>query len=243
MDTSRRQDFLPFQNTLATKDRDTFEQQYSVQVTRWKNAYWLSHRVLGSKARVYYGDVYALPTILGQFDVSIVGSILEHLADPIKALHSISRLTSRSLVITTPMLDTDDKTAYFMGDCELPQDDFVFWTYSRGVYYHVLSMLGFRIDRITEQCFKADWDNGNLHQRHIITATRVPELPSPRNNPVITPKAIFNPRINALERQCSELRASLAAIHRSKSWRITAPARAASRIIRSVTRWLKNNSK
>ena len=172
MDSSFRQDFLPFQENPAFKDRAGFALEHDKRIAQWRNAYWLSHRLLKSQARVYYGDVYRLPVELGTFDVSIVGSILEHLADPIKAISSISRLTSSTMIIVTPMLQTDEKIAHFEGDCKRPDIDYVFWVYSRGIYRNLLSMLGFRIDRITESSFIAEWDSGKKHLRHIITATR-----------------------------------------------------------------------
>lgn len=172
MDDSRRQDFLPFHNNLSFKDRHSFAKMHNAWIAQWRHAYWLGHRLLNSKAHVYYGDVYALPAFLGQFDVVIIGSVLEHLADPIKALGSISRVTAKSMIIVTPMLDTDRKVAEFQGDCERPDLDFVFWAYSRGVYYHVLSMLGFRIDAIVERAFKFELDGGKRHTRHVISATR-----------------------------------------------------------------------
>ena len=39
-----------------------------------KNSYWFSHTALQSKARVYYGDAYNLPTALGEFDIAVMGA-------------------------------------------------------------------------------------------------------------------------------------------------------------------------
>ena len=53
-----------------------------------KNAYWFTHRRLGSKAKAFYGDIYDIPTELGPFDVALFGMILTHLRDPFQALYS-----------------------------------------------------------------------------------------------------------------------------------------------------------
>src|SRR5215208_6836094 len=82
------QTFLPFKDKLYYRDRARWAEQYRAEIERWKNAYWLSHRLLSSKAEVYYGNVYQLPVDLGEFDIAIVGSVLEHLSDPITALAS-----------------------------------------------------------------------------------------------------------------------------------------------------------
>src|SRR5918911_331404 len=52
-------------------------------------AYWLAHRVLDSKAKAYYGDIYHLPRPLGQFDTAVLGMVLGHLRDTFGALQSI----------------------------------------------------------------------------------------------------------------------------------------------------------
>lgn len=172
MDSSCRQDFLPFHQKFHFIDRPNFEAEHNKWIKKWRNAYWLSHRLLKSSAKCFYGDIYKLPNDIGQFDVTIVGSILEHLADPIKALASISRVTSGHMIITTPILETDEKIARFEGDCLKPDQDYVFWTYSRGIYHHVLGMLGFEIERISHYNFLAEWDGGKEHRRSVITARR-----------------------------------------------------------------------
>ena len=171
MGDANQQDYLPFHNKQPYRDRAAYDEQHNRWIDQWRNAYWLSHRLLGSNAKMHYGDIYALSPELGQFDVTIVGSILEHLADPIKALKSISLVTAKTMLIVTPMIESDDRIARFEGDCMKPDVDYVFWTYSRGVYHHVLEMLNFGITSITSQTFKAHWSD-ERQQRHIITATR-----------------------------------------------------------------------
>lgn len=172
LDNSSRQDFLPFKDSVTFTNCEEFSRGHNVWIKQWRNAYWLTHRLRGSKAKAYYGDVYDLPASLGHFDVTIVGSILEHLADPIKALASISRVTSDTMIVVTPMLDTEDKIARFEGDCEVPKLDFIFWTYSLGIYRHIFSMLGFQLSSVTERSFKFELDGGKRSVRHVLVATR-----------------------------------------------------------------------
>ncbi|MDB5591585.1 hypothetical protein [Enterovirga sp.] len=63
-------------------------------------AYWLSHRLNGSRARLARGTVYAIPDAVGPVDVAIFGAILLHLRDPFRALHSGLRLTRETVVVT-----------------------------------------------------------------------------------------------------------------------------------------------
>ncbi len=173
MDCSDRQDFLPFHDKPKFQDRASMAPQMDAWVRKWHKGYWTAHAAMGSKARACYGDVYRLPPEIGQFDVTIVGSILEHLADPIKALASIARRTDGHMIIVTPMLDTDEPLARFLGHKDKPNLDFNFWSYSRGVYTHVLAMLGFEIATITKRGFKFQRDGGNRHERWVMTARRV----------------------------------------------------------------------
>jgi SAM-dependent methyltransferase len=145
----RQQTFLPFKDKLYSRDQARWAEEYGAEIEQWKNAYWLCHRLLHSKAEVFYGDIYKLPEELGQFDVAIVGSVLEHLSDQITALASIARLTKETIVITSPMLETGERIARFGALADHPENDFTWWIYSEGVYREVLKMLGFSIASIT----------------------------------------------------------------------------------------------
>jgi SAM-dependent methyltransferase len=148
------QTFLPFKDKLYYRDRARWAGQYRAEIERWKNAYWLSHRLLGSKAEVFYGNVYDLPAELGEFDISIVGSVLEHLSDPITALASIARLTKERIVVVTPLLDTEEPIARFEGRASQPEADFTWWLYSLGVYREVFGMLGFVIEKVSRANYR-----------------------------------------------------------------------------------------
>jgi len=48
----------------------------------------LSPRPHGSRARMVYGSVYAIPTAIGAVDVATFGSVLLHVRDPFIALQN-----------------------------------------------------------------------------------------------------------------------------------------------------------
>jgi len=148
------QTFLPFKDKPYYRDHGRWAEQYRAEIERWKNAYWLSHRLLGSKAEVFYGDVYDLPRELGQFDIAIVGSVLEHLSDPITALGSIARLTKERMVVVTPLIETEDPIARFEGRANHPDADFTWWRYSLGVYREIFGMLGFAIEKVSRAKYR-----------------------------------------------------------------------------------------
>jgi len=167
----RQQAFLPFKDKLYSRDPARWAEEYGAEIEQWKNAYWLCHRLLNSKAEVHYGDIYDLPRELGQFDVAIVGSVLEHLSDQITALASIARLTTETIVIVSPMLATEERIAQFGALASHPENDFTWWIYSAGVYREVLKMLGFSIARITQAEYY--YHHGERFEtRHTIVAVR-----------------------------------------------------------------------
>ena len=171
MDDSRRQHLLPFHTKLPFTSPAEWHALHNKRLHQWRNAYWLSHRLNGSRAKVIYGDVYNFPVAAGQFDLVLVCSILEHLSDPIRALASISRVAASEPVITGPLLETDERIAHLETESSQPDLDYKWWIYSRGVYVHVLRMLGFEITSISYGRYK--FVVGNLlDQRATIVAKR-----------------------------------------------------------------------
>lgn len=66
-----------------------------------QNSYWLAHKALGSKARVYPGTVYGIdPKTLGTFDIATIHAVLVHLRDPLGAITNVARHCRDTLVIT-----------------------------------------------------------------------------------------------------------------------------------------------
>lgn len=168
---ARQQAFLPFKDKLYYRDPERWAELYDAELKQWKNAYWLCHRLLDSKADVYYGNIYAVPEALGQFEIAIVGSVLEHLNDQITALASIARLTRETIVIVTPLLQTDERIARFEALADNPDADFTWWTYSLGVYREVFGMLGFRIAKVSHSKYYYMYGD-RFEERSTIVAVR-----------------------------------------------------------------------
>lgn len=171
MSDVRQQTFMPFKDKLYYRDPDRWAQLYGAEIEQWKNAYWLSHRLLGSNVEVYYGDIYDLPRELGQFDIAIVGSVLEHLSDQITALASIARLTKEKIVLVSPLLQTEERIARFEALASNPDADFTWWTYSLGVYREVFGMLGFTIEKVSHSKYYYMYGD-RLEERSTLVAVR-----------------------------------------------------------------------
>jgi SAM-dependent methyltransferase len=144
MDDKRRQHFLPYKGHPCYDDKDAYYAQLNEGYQFWKNGYWLAHRALGSKARVFHGDVYDLPTDLGRFDIVMVGCIMMHLANPILALESISRVSSDKIIIVdTVHPDEEERVAYLQSRADDPGGHFIWFVYSIALYREVFAMLGY----------------------------------------------------------------------------------------------------
>jgi len=171
MGDPREQMFIPFKDNLYYRDHEAFVGYHAAEVERWKNGYWLCHRLLESRAEVFYGDIFRLPPALGEFDVTIVAAVLEHLNDQITALASIARLTKETMVIVTPVLQTEERIARLEPTADNPKYDYTWWRYSIGAYREVLKMLGFSIARITEGQYRYEHTDC-LETRSTIVAVR-----------------------------------------------------------------------
>jgi len=168
---ARQQTFIPFKDNLYYRDYEDFMSHHAVGVQKWKNAYWLCHRLLQSRADVFYGDIFRLPKELGQFDVAIVAAVLEHLNDQITAMGSIARVTKETMVIVTPVLPTEERIARLEPTADNPGYDYTWWRYSVGAYREILKMLGFSIARITESEYHHEYGD-RLEMRSTIVAVR-----------------------------------------------------------------------
>jgi SAM-dependent methyltransferase len=146
MDHKGRQHYLPYKGHICYEDKPAYDASLNVGYQRWKNGYWRAHHAFGSKARVYYGDIYHLPLELGRFDVAIAGCIMMHLQNPILALESISRLSvDKIIVVDTVNTDVEDRIAHLESTADNPAGHFIWWVYSIGLYREVFAMLGYEL--------------------------------------------------------------------------------------------------
>jgi SAM-dependent methyltransferase len=142
---------------------------------RMLNGYWLAHRLLGSSARAFYGNIYDLPEELGLFDVVVMGSVLLHLRDPLRALCSASRLSKDAVIVTDVHLDSPRPVMEFLPDLEARNVD-TWWRISEPCMASMLRMAGFGAPVISrcEHLMTQD------HQpRPILLSTYVARRPPP----------------------------------------------------------------
>jgi SAM-dependent methyltransferase len=122
------------------------------ELVRLRRGYWLAHRVLGSRARVCYGDISELDAdALGAFDVVILGMVLPHLRDPFAALASVARLRARAIVIAQQMPQTEEAIGYFLPEAGRHDLYDAWWSLSAAGLTRMLGVLGYEVTR-AETC-------------------------------------------------------------------------------------------
>lgn len=112
-----------------------------------QRAYWLAHRLLGSRARVHYGNAYRIPEALGRFDVALVGMMLPHVRDPFRVLEQVAARVSETIIVTQQAPQEDRAYAYFMPDPDTRQPPNAWWSMSESCTERMLGVLGFGLVR------------------------------------------------------------------------------------------------
>jgi SAM-dependent methyltransferase len=151
MDDSRNWQLVPFQGLNSSKLRSDLQKE----LDQIRNSYWLAHRLLNSRAQVYYGDIYNIPDEIGQFDVVVLGMVLPHLRDPFHALAQTSRLTRDAVIVTQQAPPDPRAIAFFIPNAQMKPDDMesyrAWWVFSEGCFREMLGILGFEIESMTRQ--------------------------------------------------------------------------------------------
>lgn len=101
-------DMVPF---AKWRDYEHITNMRKSIIDRLNNAYWYSHKLLKSSAKVVYGSVYEIPEEIGDVDVAVYGSILLHLRDPFLALQRGLSLTTETVVIAETLRGQPQKTS------------------------------------------------------------------------------------------------------------------------------------
>jgi hypothetical protein len=81
-------------------DLEEVRQQFARDTKSVRAAWWHFHREFGSKSKAIYGDIYNISKDIGTFDLSVMGAILLHLANPFAALTQVANLTKKTMIVT-----------------------------------------------------------------------------------------------------------------------------------------------
>jgi hypothetical protein len=146
-------DLLPAQGaTPAAEARDRSEAMRGQGIVGVQNSWWYLRRRLNSKAKMVYGDIYALPGDLGRFDMAVFGAILLHLRDPWSALAQAAAVTDSTIVVVDLVqggLDSESEAVLRFDPLGSPEIRAIWWALSPGAVVAMLRRLGFGQTRVT----------------------------------------------------------------------------------------------
>lgn len=146
-------DVVPF----ASLDLHEIARRRSEHVARINKSWWFNHRALGSRARVVYGSVYAIPSAIGAIDVCTFGAVLLHVRDPFLALENGAALNPRTIVVTE--LGTRGARGFvegrarrrsplFLPDASRGEPHDAWWSFTPEAVGNMLAILGYRTSRV-----------------------------------------------------------------------------------------------
>jgi hypothetical protein len=101
------------------------------------------------------------------FDVVIVGQILVHLSDPIRALSSIMKRCRGRIVITEGMVDGEEPIATLCARAE-NRNNWSWWHLSIGLYREVFKFAGFEVEKVEKASYRFA-ANGDTREAELTT--------------------------------------------------------------------------
>jgi SAM-dependent methyltransferase len=148
IDDAQHINALAFANDVRQLNRKQWLAEVNTRILSTRKSYWLAHRDYRSRNKACYSNVYDIPSALGVFDIVLVGQILVHLSDVVRALERAAAHCSRTLVVAEGMIDNDrDAYSCFLADAGRPDLSSVFWHHSTGFYVRYIGILGFKLRR------------------------------------------------------------------------------------------------
>ena len=143
------------------------------------NSYWFCHRAFSSKARVHYGSAYAVPPRLGEFDISVLGCVLQHNKNPLHIIENCARVTGETMIVVE---------AFRERPLSLPAAEFLPSDYSRGwhtwwgftpaFFVNVLHSMGFTHSRVSFHTQKGFGEPAELFT--VVASRNAPEAAAAR---------------------------------------------------------------
>ncbi|NCC50202.1 MAG: hypothetical protein EOM20_03205 [Spartobacteria bacterium] len=149
-------DIVPFGGGIA----EDLRRERKQRIRQLNNAWWLTHRLMNSRAKVCYGTAYTIPEAIGPVDIATFGCILLHLRDPFLALQRAAALARDTIIVTDVMPgwgDPNNKLPMtFIPDPAQPQMNDSWWYLSPEQVSRFLGVLGYPHTTITyhQQPFK-----------------------------------------------------------------------------------------
>lgn len=138
-------DFVPFPASVLTPHM----QSRRNHMTRIKNSWWFVHRVHRSLSLIHYGDAYALPDLLGEFDVAVMASVLTHVKSPVGIMEQCAKRAKALIVSEAHRPDLDGRPLCILSPTKENKDWGTWWHFSKDFFRNFLEVMGYEIQDTT----------------------------------------------------------------------------------------------
>jgi O-methyltransferase len=88
-------EFVPFPESFMKSNRE----YRRAGIPRVKNSFWLTHKLYGSTAKVYYGDANDIPDALGRFDIALMAAVLLHCQNPARIVEQCAKRSNTIIIV------------------------------------------------------------------------------------------------------------------------------------------------
>lgn len=138
-------------------------------LVRIKNSWWFARAAYEGKARICYGNVYDLPSGLGEFDVAVLAAVLLHTRSPARILEQCGQ-RCKAIVITEPHdARIDDEPVCRFHPTAQNQDISTWWTISPLFCRNMLEVMGYEVSK---PVFHRQSYHGQSNPMYTIVGTR-----------------------------------------------------------------------
>ena len=160
---------LHFAGLPYHENRTAHDAAMQIWMRSLKNGFWYCWHMNASRADVVYAPIAAMPYWKRQFDVVVAGALLEHLADPVTAIWSMTQVAREAVIIAfTPVNPSEDLQMIAANRWDNPQQNYTWWTLTAGLYRRIFANVGFSM-RIVDATAVL---GGVVHYRPTIIAER-----------------------------------------------------------------------
>lgn len=133
----------------ADLDLESIRDQRRKIMRQLRNGFWWAHEQIGSRARVHYGDVFALPDELGRFDLAVMAAVLRHTREPLRIIEQTARLADQLLITEMHMPELDEEPVARLVPARESRTWDTWWDFSPGFLARFLGVLGFESIAVT----------------------------------------------------------------------------------------------
>ena len=119
-----------------------------------QNGYWLSHRLLSSKARVVYGDARDLTRFVDPVDIVLIGQMLVHVRDPLSVIEQACKVAKETIIIAEGSWEAQEPLANLVG-ARYPGTN-SWWHLSSGFYRASLNIFDFDLAKSTKSTYRCN---------------------------------------------------------------------------------------